>query len=88
MLGQNEVQIADSAEFIRVVSAAVVYDRKIEIAIGTLVGPGPIFEMLGELRIRYDVCVIEVTNITDLVQHVLQYRLARDRQQRLGLIQC
>ncbi len=42
--------------------------------------------MFGELLVRDDVSVIDGTNASDLIEHVLEHRLARDRQQRLWLI--
>ena len=86
MFGHDEVHVADGAEFVRIVSAAVVDDGETKLEIRTAVTRGPLFEMGYKLCVRYDVGVIDGVNGLDVVDYPLQHRLACDRQERLGLI--
>lgn len=82
-----EMQVADCAELVGIVSALIINDRKTEFEFGIVVSLGPVLEMFGELFVRDDVRVIDVTNATDLIEHMLEHRLARNWEQRLRLIQ-
>src|ERR1051326_2654984 len=80
------MHVADRAELVRVVGAAVVDDREAEVQVGTI-SLGPVFKMRVELRVRDDVSLVYAANIRDVVEHVLHHRLARDGQERLRLVE-
>ena len=62
VLCDHEVDIADSAELVRVVSAAIVNNGEAEVEIWMLVNFGPSLEMACELCVRHDVPMIDSAN--------------------------
>ncbi len=84
---QHEMKVTDGAEFVAVVGAVIVDDREREVQMWT-VAVGPLLKMTGELFVRYHIRMIDGVNRREVVEHVLKHRLARDGQQRLGLVEC
>ena len=82
---KNQMQVADGAEFVGVVRGTIIDDGEIQFRFIDAVGVGPFLEMRGELGMGDDEHAVEAGNAGEIVEHVVDHRLARDGQQRLRL---
>lgn len=79
---EDEIDVADGAEFVGVVSGAVVDD--FEVKFGFRVAVGPFLEVVGELGVGDDVNHVHADG-GDVVDDVFDHRFAGDGQKRFGL---
>ena len=63
----------------------VVDDGEIQLGLGGAIIVRPFLEMIGELGVGHDVDAVNPADGREIIQDVLDHRLARDGQQRLGL---
>ena len=82
---QDEMDVADGAELVGVVGRAVVDDGEVELGLVGAVIRGPLLEVAGELGVGDDVNAVNAADGREVVEHVVDHRLAGDRQQRFGL---
>ena len=79
------MDVADGAELVGVVGGAVVDDGEIEFGFGGAIMLRPFLEMAGELGVGHDINAVNAADGREVVEHVLDHRLAGDGQQRFGL---
>jgi hypothetical protein len=63
----------------------VVDDGEFKLGLGGAVMFGPFLEMTGELGIRDDVDAVNLSDGREIIEDVLDHRLARDGQKWFGL---
>src|SRR5664280_2421033 len=79
------MDVADGAEFVGVVGGAVVDDGEFKLGFGGVVTLRPFLKMAGELGVGDDIDAVNAADGREVVEHVLNHRLARDGQERFGL---
>jgi hypothetical protein len=87
-LPDHQVHVADRAQLVRIIGGVIIdrSDRQPRVARFVLIRP--LFKMAGELLVRDDVDVIDFLDRLQTIKHVLNHRLAGNRQQGLRLIEC
>src|SRR6267378_3880084 len=79
------MQIPDCTELIRIVSGAIVNNRKIKFCFCLTILIGPFLEMSRKFCVRDYVNAINPSDGGQIIQHIFDHRLARDWQQWLWL---
>src|SRR5213080_4126766 len=77
------MNIANGAQLVRVVRRAVIDDRKVELRLLRAVIVGPLLELVRKFSVRHNVNPINAADGREIIEHVINHRLACDRQERL-----
>ncbi len=78
------MQIADGPEFVLLGGGTVVDDGEVEFGFARAILVGPQLELAGELGIGHEDDPGDAADGGEVVEHVIDHRLAGHRQQRLG----
>ena len=84
---QNQVQIADRAEFVVITGGVIVHHPHRRGEVGEITTAGPILKMSRELFVGHDERLVDGLYRPEAGQDMIDHRLAGDRQQRLGSIE-
>jgi hypothetical protein len=82
---QHEVDITNRTKLVGIVSRTVIDDGEFKLSLGRVILVSPFLEMVGELGVGDHVNPVDARDRREIIEHVLDHGLSRDRQQRFGL---
>src|SRR5437660_3495778 len=77
------MNIANGTQFVRVVRRAVIDDRKVELRLFRAVIIGPFLKLVRKFCVGDNANPINAADGREIIEHVINHRLACDRQERL-----